>query len=100
MVFPLVAPPGPAVLAAAIVLQTTLYYAAIAPLMAIGTAAGPPERAAPLLSSAIVLGAALGPGLGGFLHVNGAMQPVLAVMFAAAAAAVASVRQSSSRNPA
>lgn len=98
LVFPLIAPPSASILAFSIIVQTALYYAAIPPLMAIGTAAGPSERSAPVMSGAIVLGAALGPGIGGILHGGGLMSLLLGMMFTAAAIAVVIASRFVARN--
>lgn len=100
LVFPLLSPANATILSASIILQTALYYAAIPPLMAIGTVAGPSERAAPVMSGAIVLGAALGPAVGGLLHGSSSMPILLALMFGAAAIAIAVAQRLPSRHPA
>jgi hypothetical protein len=84
LLLPLLMPAGPVMLACAIVLTSACYYAAIPPLMALGTTAGPAEQAAPIMSGAIVLGAALGPGLGGTFHGGGALAAILVPVMAPA----------------
>jgi predicted MFS family arabinose efflux permease len=84
LLLPLLTPSSPVLLACAIVLTSACYYAAIPPVMALGTTAGPAERAAPIMSGAIVLGAALGPGLGGTFHGGGALVAILGPVMALA----------------
>lgn len=85
LMFPLLLPRTPVEHAVAIVLQSAAYYAAIPPILAAGTAAGPTRQAAPALASAIVFGTAVGPAIGGALHDGGALALAMSAATGAAA---------------
>jgi predicted MFS family arabinose efflux permease len=70
-----------------IVLSTALYYAAMPPNLTLGTLFGPGEQAGAYMSGSIVLGAALGPAIGGFVSGLGLLGALAALLFLGAALA-------------